>query len=281
VKYLIELLGRSERKACELAKLCRATWHYKPKPESTENIALRTRIREIAALRRRFGSFRIWRLLRREGRIVNRKRVERLYGEEKLCLRLRRRKKQAATVRVPLPVPIGPDQAWSMDFVWDYLRSGRRIKILTIVDDFTRECLAIEAGFGLNGKQVTQVLERLFEERGKIAGIRSDNGPEFAGNAMDGWAYEKGVKLDFIRPGKPNENAFIESFNGRLREECLNDNQFLTLAEAQMVIEEWRKDYNEERPHGSLDGLTPKEFAERHTTMLNKLATSQHQFRLA
>jgi len=133
----------------------------------------------------------------------------------------------------------------------------------------------------LNGRQLTQLLDRLIELRGKVAGIRSDNGPEFAGNAMDAWAYERGVKLDFIRPGKPNENAFIESFNGRLREECLNDNQFLTLAEAQTIIEAWRKDYNEERPHGSLDGLTPKEFAERHTTMLNKPTALEHQFRLA
>lgn len=274
-------MGLTQRMACRVVGLCRATWQYQPKPESAENIALRARIREIAALRRRFGSFRIWRLLRREGRKVNKKRVERLYREEKLSLRLRRRKKQAAAVRVPLPIPTGPNQAWSMDFVWDYLRGGRRIKMLTIVDDFTRECVAIEAGFGLNGRQLTQLLDRLIELRGKVAGIRSDNGPEFAGDAMDAWAYERSVKLDFIRPGKPNENAFIESFNGRLREECLNDNQFLTLAEAQTIIEAWRKDYNEARPHGSLDGLTPKEFAERHTTMLNKPNVSEHQFRLA
>ena len=159
-----------------------------------------------------------------------------------------------------------------MDFVWDWLRNGRRIKMLTVVDDFTRECVAIELDFGLNGKRVSQVLERLLEEHGKVAGIRSDNGPEFAGNAMDGWAYSKGVKLDFIRPGKPTENAFIESFNGRLREECLNDNQFLTMAEAQAVIEAWRKDYNEQRPHSSLNGLTPREFSEKHAAMLKEKA---------
>lgn len=212
---------------------------------------------------------------------MNKKRVQRLYVEEKLSLRLKRRKKQAAAVRVPLPAPTGPDQAWSMDFVWDYLRGGRRLKMLTIVDDFTRECVAIEVGFGLNGLGVAQVLDRLFEQRGKVARIRSDNGPEFAGNSMDAWAFERGVQLDFIRPGKPNENAFIESFNGRLREECLNDNQFLTLAEAQTIIEAWRKDYNDERPHSSLDGLTPTEFAARHTTMLNKLALKEHQSSLS
>jgi putative transposase len=274
-------LGRSQRKACELVKLCRATWQYEPKPESAENKALRVRICEIAAKRRRFGSYRIWRLLRREGLIVNKKRVQRIYVEEKLSLRLKRRKKQASAVRVPLPKPTGPNQVWSIDFVWDWLRVGRRLKMLTVVDDFTRECLVIEVNFSLNGKAVTQVFDRLFEQRGKVAGIRSDNGPEFAGNEMDAWAYSNGVKLDFIRPGKPNENAFIESFNGRLREECLNDNQFLTLIEAQTIIEAWRKDYNEERPHSSLDGLTPREFAERHSAIMNKQPLKKHQSALA
>jgi len=235
-----------------------------PNPETAENVALRSRIRDLAAQRRRFGAPRIWRMLRRQKWKVNHKRVHRIYVEEKLSLRLKRRKKQAAAVRVPLAIPTGPNQAWSMDFVWDVLRDGRRIKMLTVVDDFTRECLAIEVDFGVNGQRVARTLDRLMESRGKVVGVRSDNGPEFVGNAMDGWAYGKGVRLDFIRPGKPNENAFIESFNGRLREECLNDNQFLTLVEAQTIIEAWRRDYNEERPHGSLNGLTPREFAERH-----------------
>ena len=274
-------MGRSQRKACELVRLCRATWQYQRLPESAENKLLRVRICELAAKRRRFGGFRIWQLLRREGWKVNKKRVQRLYVEEKLSLRLKRRKKQASAVRVPLPTPTGPNQVWSIDFVWDWLRIGRRLKMLTIVDDFTRECLAIEVAFGLNGKAVTQILDRLFELQGKVAGVRCDNGPEFASNEMDAWAYRNGVKLDFIRPGKPNENAFIESFNGRLREECLNDNQFLTLAEAQTIIEAWRKDYNNERPHSSLDGLTPREFAERHTAMLKELALVKHQSALA
>lgn len=254
-----------------MTQLCRATWHYQPKPESAENVALRVRIRELAAHRRRFGSPRIWRMLDRQGWKVNHKRVERIYREERLSLRLKRRKKQAAAVRVPLAVPTGPNQAWSMDFVWDSLRNGRRVKMLTIVDDFTRECLAVEVDFGINGQRVTQTLGRLMEVREKVGGIRSDNGPEFTSNAMDGWAYEKGVSLDFIRPGKPTENAFIESFNGRLREECLNDNQFLTLVEAQTIIEAWRKDYNDERPHSSLAGLTPSEFAQRHTALKQDL----------
>jgi putative transposase len=267
--------------ACQVVGLCRATWQYKPKPESAENKALRVRICELAAQRRRFGSKRLWRLLKREGWKVNKKRVNRIYVEEMLSLRLKRRKKQASAVRVPLPKPTGPNQVWSMDFVWDWLRIGRKIKMLTIVDDFTRECLAIEVNFGLNGNAVTQVIDRLIEQRGPVAGIRSDNGPEFAGNAMDAWAFCKGVKLDFIRPGKPNENAFIESFNGRLRDECLNENQFLTLIEAQTIIEAWRNDYNEKRPHSSLDGLTPREFADKHTAMLNKLALGERQLLLA
>lgn len=211
-------------------------------------------------------------MLDRQGWKVNHKRVERIYREERLSLRLKRRKKQAAMVRVPMAMPTGPNQLWSMDFIWDSLRNGRRVKLLTIVDDFTRECVALEADFGINGKRVTQALDRLFETRGKVAGLRMDNGPEFTSNAMDGWAYEKGVRLDFIRPGKPNDNPLIESFNGRLREECLNDNQFLTLVEAQTIVEAWRKDYNEERPHGALHGLTPSEFAQRQTVLKQELA---------
>lgn len=271
-----------QRRACRLTRLCRATWQYQPKPESAENVALRARIRELAAFRRRFGAWRIWQVLDRQGWRVNIKRVERLYREEKLSLRLKRRKKQAAAARVPLPVPTGPNQLWSMDFLWDTLRDARRrIKLLTIVDDFTRECVAIEVGQGINGQRVTETLDRLFETHGKVPGLRMDNGPEFTSNAMDGWAYEKGVRLDFIRPGKPNENAFIESFNGRLREECLNDNQFLTLVEAQTIVEAWRKDYNEERPHSSLGGLTPKEFAEQHRTLLNQPAPEKTQLPVA
>jgi putative transposase len=266
------------RKACKVAGLCRATWHYKPRPESELNKALRIRMRELAAQRRRYGSFRIWReIAKREGWKVNRKRVQRIYDEEGLSLRTKRRKKRAAAVRVPLPKPTGPNQVWSIDFVADWVRIGRRIRMLTVVDDFTRECLAIEVDFGIRAKRVAQVLGRLVERRGRVAAIRSDNGSEFAGNIMDEWAHERGIKLDFIRPGKPNDNAFVESFNGRLRDECLNEHRFLTLNEAQFVIEVWRKDYNEKRQHGSLDGLTPEEFAAQHNEKLNKLALAEHQ----
>lgn len=274
-------MGLSQRKACRVAGLCRATWQYRRRPESALNKALRVRICELAAQRRRFGRYRIWQLLGREGWNVNKKRVARIYREERLSLRIRRRKKHASAVRVPLPAPTAANQVWSMDFIWDWLQSGRRLKMLVVVDDFTRECLAIEVDFGINGRRVGQVLERIIEERGKPIAIRSDNGPEFAGNAMDGWAYTRGIKLDFIRPGKPNDNAYVESFNGKFRDESLNDNQFLTLAEAQAIIEGWRKDFNEGRPHKAHGKLTPKEFAQRHMAMLNKLTLAEHRLAVA
>lgn len=251
--------------ACRVAGLCRITWQYKPR-KKRDDTALRQAILRIAEQRRRFGQDRIYLLLRRQGWKDNNKRVRRIYREEGLSLRLKRRRKMSAMARVPMPPASRPNQAWSMDFVHDRLAWGRAFKSLTIVDEFTRESVAIEVDFGLSGERVTRVLDGLIELRGKPESIRSDNGPEFAGNAMDAWAYQRGLKLDFIQPGKPTQNAYIESFNGRFREECLNENQFQTLVEAQVVIEAWRKDYNEERPHGSLNGLTPREFAERHTT---------------
>ncbi len=248
----------------------RSTWQYRSHRKRDDE-PLKAAIRKIAEKRRRFGQERILLVLRREGWRDNHKRVSRVYGELGLSLRLKRRQKRSASVRVPMPAAMGRNQAWTMDFVHDRLTSGRVFKCLTVVDEFTRECLAIETDFGLAGERVTRVLDRLVELRGKPAGIRSDNGPEFAGNALDAWAYRQGVKLDFIQPGKPTQNAFIESFNGRLREECLNDNQFQTLVEAQVVIEAWRKDYNEERPHGSLNGLTPSEFAAKLTDLVPQL----------
>lgn len=252
--------------------LNRATWQYRSRRKRDDE-PLKSAIRKVAEKRRRFGQERIYLVLRREGWPDNHKRVSRLYRAEGLSLRLKRRQKRSAAVRVPMPMATRPNQVWSMDFVFDRLASGRVIKCLVVVDEYTRECLVIEVDFGISGDRVIRVLDRLIELRGKPDGIRSDNGPEFAGNALDGWAYRTGVKLDFIQPGKPTQNAFCESFNGRFREECLNDNQFQMLVEAQVVIEAWRTDYNDERPHGSLNGLTPREFAERHTTML-QLSTS-------
>ena len=223
---------------------------------------MRHRLRELAAQRRRFGSPRLHVLLKREGLVVNHKRTERIYREEGLALRRKRRSKGAAGARVIIPAPERPNQKWSMDFVTDSVVTGRRFRALAIVDDYSRECPAIEVDTSLGGARVVGVLDRLAEMRGLPEVITVDNGPEFAGKVLDEWAYRKGVKLSFIRPGKPVENAFAESFNSRLRDECLNDNWFLSIRHARQVIEAWRRDYNTVRPHSSLGGLAPQEFME-------------------
>ena len=233
---------------------------------------VREMIRMLAQKRRRFGSPRIYLLLRREGLVINHKKVERIYREEGLSLRKRKRKKMAAQIRVILPPAQRPNERWSMDFVSDSLVTGRRFRALTIVDDFSRECPAIEVDTSLGGARVVQVLERLAELRGLPGMITIDNGPEFTGRALDEWAYRRGVKLNFIRPGKPIENAFVESFNGRFRDECLNDNWLMSMKHARKVIEAWRKDYNESRPHGSLEGLSPKEYLETIGELYPQLA---------
>lgn len=193
---------------------------------------------------------------------VNHKRVYRLYKEEGLSVRRRGRKRVAREARLPLPAPVGPNELWSLDFVSDALAWGRRIRLLCVIDAFTRESLAIEVDTSLPGVRVAQVLDRLIAERGaKPEEITLDNGPELTSRALDQWAYERGVRLRFIEPGRPVQNAFIESFNGRLRDECLNEHWFLTLAHAREIIEEWRTDYNQRRPHSALGNLTPLEFA--------------------
>ena len=201
-------------------------------------------------------------LLKREGLVVNHKRTERIYREEGLMLRKKRRRKGAAGARVVIPFPQRTNERWSMDFITDSIITGRRFRALAIVDDYSRECPAIEVDTSLGGRRVVGVLKKLAEIRGLPEVITIDNGPEFAGRVMDEWAYRKGVKLSFIRPGKPMENAYIESFNGRFRDECLNTNWFINLKHAREVIEDWRKDYNEVRPHSSLKGATPREYAE-------------------
>lgn len=240
--------------------LSRTAFGYYPK--TGDDDVLRHRLREIAAQRRRFGSPRLHVLLKREGLVVNHKRTERIYKEEGLALRRKRRRKGTAGARVIMPAPARPNQKWSMDFVSDSVVTGRRFRALTIVDDYSRECPAIEVDTSLGGARVVKVLERLAELRGLPEIITVDNGPEFAGKVLDEWAYRKGVKLNFIRPGKPVENAFAESFNSRLRDECLNDNWFLSIRHAREIIEAWRKDYNTVRPHSSLGGLAPQEFIE-------------------
>ena len=234
-------------------------YRYQPKPD--DDAALRQRLRELAGQRKRFGSPRLHIMLRREGLVINHKRTERIYREEGLALRRKRRRKGAAGSRVIMPSAERPNQHWSMDFVTDSIVTGRRFRALAIVDDFSRECPAIEVDTSLGGSRVVSVLDRLAETRGLPEVITTDNGPEFIGKALDEWAYRKGVTLNFTRPGKPIDNAYAESFNGRFRDECLNTNWFMNLKHARDIIEDWRQDYNEVRPHSSLNDKTPREYA--------------------
>jgi putative transposase len=218
------------------------------------------RLRELAEARRRFGYRRLQILLQREGWQVNHKRIHRLYVEEKLSLR-RKRGRKHSRVRQPLPEAVAANQVWSVDFMTDALSSGRRFRMLNIVDDYTRECLAIEVDTSLGGVRVVRVLEELKQRRGLPRQIRSDNGPEFVSRAVDQWAYEQGLQWHTIQPGRPMENGYVESFNGRFRDECLNENWFRDLADAREKIVQWKQDYNETRPHSSLQYRTPVEFA--------------------
>jgi putative transposase len=239
--------------------LSRTSFCYKPVAKPDEEV-IRRRLRKLAETRRRFGCPRLHVMLRREGFIINHKRTERIYRQEGLILRIRRRKKMSSLLRTEMPKPNYPNHIWSMDFMRDSLANGRSIKVLSVVDEYTRKCFRIEVDTSINGVRVARVLTEIAQVEGLPEIIVIDNGPEFIGNALDAWAYQRGVKLTFIRPGKPVENSYIESFNGRFRDECLNENWFLTLEHARGIIEKWRIDYNNERPHSSLGYLTPEEF---------------------
>jgi len=220
------------------------------------------RIREIAMSRPRFGYQRIHVVLRREGWPINRKRVHRLYCLEGLQVRMRvRRRKRLSLHRGPAPRPLAAGERWSMDFVHDQLADGRSFRVLTVVDNWSRESVLLEVGFRLNGEVVAAALSRLATKRLLPRSITVDHGTEFTSRALDQWAWENHVELDFTRPGKPTDNGLCESFNGRLRDECLNVNEFETIDEAKHCIEAWRIDYNEHRPHGALGNLTPSEYA--------------------
>ena len=245
-------------RACRLAQFSRAAWYRKS--TASDQAALRLRIRDLAHARPRFGYLRIWVLLRREGWLINRKRVRRLYRLDGLQLRMRvRRRKHIALHRGPAPNPTGPTERWSMDVVHDTPADGRPFRILTVVDNWSRCSPVLEARFRMTGETVSQVLDRVLGEGQGPRSITVDHGTEFHSRALEDWAYRRGVQLGFIRPGKPVENAFIESCNGRLRDECLNVHQFASLAEAQAIIETWRMDYHHHRPHSSLGHLTPDE----------------------
>jgi putative transposase len=253
----------SQRRACGLVSVSRTVMHYAPR-SSALNDRLRKRLKELAEKHRRYGHIRLYVLLRREGVVVNHKRTERLYRAEGLSLRIRRRRKFVAVARNPLPPAVRPNERWAMDFIQDVLSSGRKFRTLSVVDTYSRECLTVEADTSLPGYRAVRVLDRLGETKGLPASIRVDNGPEFISKALDEWAYRRGVKLDFIRPGKPVENAYVESFHSRFRDECLNEHYFLSLQEAQDIIETWRAEYNGFRPHSALSYRTPEEFLKQY-----------------
>jgi putative transposase len=222
---------------------------------------LRLRLRELAAARPRFGYRRLHILLRREGWAINHKKTYRLYREEAPGVRVTRRRKRASVLRVSPAQPARPKECWALDFVADRLDDGRRLRILTVEDVFTRECLAVEVDTSLTSARVVAVLEQLTQVRGSPTFITVDNGSEFYSRMTDSWAYGNGVRLDFSRPGKPMDNPFIESFNGRLRDEHLNVELFFSVADARAKLQQWQQDYNEVRPHSSLGYIPPREFA--------------------
>jgi len=250
----------SQRKTCRLIGLSRSSWHYES--IARDSSALQMRIKEIADTRKHYGYRRVHVMLRREGWKDNHKRVYRLYQEMGLSLRMKRpRRHKACQERLPRYVAQQLNEVWSMDFVADNLFDGRKLRALTVVDQYSRECIAIHVGQRLTGEDVVQVMEHVAFMRGCPKFIKTDNGSEFISKALDKWAYENHVTMDFSRPGKPTDNAFIESFNGRLRQECLNAHWFLSLDDAKSKIEAWRREYNESRPHSSLNWMTPSEFA--------------------
>ena len=256
----------SERHACGLIGMHRGSWRYRRREPNDE--ALRMRLRELAAERVRFGYRRLWAMLRREKNAdgtqrwaVNHKRVHRIYREEGLAMRRKQAKRLRAAARAPSELPTRANQVWTMDFTKDRLASGRSFRTLNLMDGYTREALWIEVDTSLPGQRVVRVLEGLKQTRGVPEVMQVDNGPEFISQVVDQWAFANGVRLHFIEPGKPVQNAFIESFNGKFRDECLNQNWFVSLAEARQIIEAWRVDYNTARPHSSLGYRTPEEFA--------------------
>ncbi len=259
---MAERFGLSQRRVCHVLALDRNTLRYRSRRQ--EDAALRTRIREIAEQKRRYGYPRIYVRLRREGWRVNHKKVEQsYYRDEELSLRRQRRKKRTAVYRVALPRLTQPGLCYAVDFVHDRLATGRRFKCLTMTDPCSKEVPVIEVDVSIGGARVCRILDRVFLTRPLPETLILDHGPEFAGTALDAWAAQHGVHLHFIQPGKPVQNACIEIFNGKFRDECLNEHWFVTLQEVQPVIEAWRREY-EERTHSGIGDLTPHEFIRHH-----------------
>lgn len=254
-----EAYGLSERRASRLVGVSRSTVRYCAR--RTDPGALCARLRTLAAERPRAGYRTLWRCVRREGFAVNHKRIHRLYRREGLALRRRTRRKRTQEARAPITPPLRLNQRWSMDFMRDTLASGRPFRTFNVVDDLSRESRAIEIDHSLPGLRIVRTLDAIAAVHGYPEEIVCDNGPEFTGRALDQWAYQHGVRLRFIEPGRPVQNAIIESFNGRVRDECLNQHWFLDLADARRIIGAWREDYNTRRPHSAHGGRTPEEFA--------------------
>lgn len=262
VAYVMSHYCISQRRACTLIKMSRSTLYYlpvrDPRPE------LRRRMKELAQIRIRYCYRRLHVLLKREGWQLGRKQCYRIYREEELQLRSKLPKRRKMVVqRRQRHAATRQGEVWSMDFVADQFGSGGKFRILTVVDVFTRQALAVDAGLRLKGEHVVETLNRLVRWHGPPKVVFVDNGSEFTGRLMDMWAYHHGVRLDFSRPGKPTDNSFVETFNGTLRDECLNLNWFASLTEAQRLLEAWRRDYNESRPHSALEYLTPAEYARK------------------
>lgn len=263
VALLREQLEVSERRACEMLNICRMTVRYRS--SRPDDGRLRDRMKALAHERRRFGYRRLHILLRREGYVVNHKRLFRLYREERLAVRRRGGRKRAMGTRAPITLPLLPNDRWSLDFVSDQFLDGRRFRILAVVDDCTRECLALVADTSLSGMRVARELDLLVARHGKPRTIVSDNGTELTSNPILTWADESRVDWHYIAPGKPQQNGFVESFNGRLRDELLNETLFRSLTHARDALEAWRRDYNTDRPHSRLGWLTPAAYAATFT----------------
>ena len=259
VAYLEELFEVSQRRACNVLGVDRTTVRYRS--QRSDDAGIREQMRELAAERRRFGYRRLHWLLGREGVSINHKKFRRLYREEKLQVRRRGGRKRALGTRSPMAIPQGCNQRWSLDFVSDAFACGRRFRILAVVDDFTRECLALIADTSISGLRVARELDWAIAERSRPAMVVSDNGTELTSMAILRWSKERDVEWHYIAPGKPQQNGFIESFNARLRDECLNETIFTSLAQARSVLAAWRHDYNHHRPHSSLGNKTPAEMA--------------------
>jgi putative transposase len=254
--------GLSERRSLRVVGMSASALRYEPRPDRNQEV--RERIIALAQRHRRYGVGLIHLKLRQAGgEPINYKRVERLYGLEKLQIRRRRRKKIPVSDRQPLVRPSHANEVWSMDFVFDRIATGRTLKCLTVVDDATHECVAVVPEHTIGGQHLTRILDGICSQRGRPKIIRTDNGAEFTGSAMLTWAHRNAVTLRLIEPGKPNQNAYIESFNGRLRDECLNEHWFTSLSHARALIEAWHREYNEERPKRSLGGLTPVQYAKQ------------------